>query len=69
MVAGGDTETGDEVVDDTPDKGLSVELGGEHAVDGKSRSDSNGQKRDPLDVPEQVLPRHWREELLLLNVV
>jgi hypothetical protein len=81
VVTGSDTETSDVVVDDTdsqpysmshtgnlpPDQGVSVVWSSEHSVDGQRRSDGNGQKRDPLNVIDQVSPSDWRQILLLGN--
>ena len=81
MVTGSDTETSDVVVDDTdsqpcfipqsddlpPDQGVSVVRGGKHSVDSQGRSDGNSQKRDPLDIIDQVSPSNRRQILLLGN--
>lgn len=67
MVTSSDTESGDVVVDDTPDQGVSVVRSGEHSVDGKGGSDGDGQERDPLDVVNQVSPSDGRQVLLLGN--
>lgn len=82
VVTGGDTQTGDVVVDDAdvsqssrnwcsdcspPDSRLSVVRSSHHTVDGDGRGDRDREEGDPLDVPEQVLPGDRRQVLLLLN--
>lgn len=56
MVPSGDTETGNEVVDHTPECCLPVEVGCEHAVDSDSWGDGDGEEGDPLDVLKEVTP-------------
>jgi len=69
MVAGGDTETGDVVVDDRPDGGITVVWYGAQTIYRQSGCDRQGQEGYPLDVPDQVLPRYRGQVLLLLNGV
>lgn len=51
VVTGGDTKTGNVVVNHTPDGSLLVECSGAHSVDGQGGGDGDGEERDPLNVP------------------
>lgn len=67
VVARGDTETGNEVVDDGPDRCFPAEVGREGTVDGQRRCDGQNKSRDPADVLEQVLGRDRRQVFLVLQ--
>jgi hypothetical protein len=47
VVSSGNSQTGDEVVDDGPDSGLGVPVDVEDTVDGQGWGDSQGEERDP----------------------
>jgi len=67
VITSGNSQTGDEVVDDGPDGSLGVPVDIEHTIDGQGGGDSQGEERNPLNVLEQVAPSNRRQSLLSLN--
>lgn len=64
MVASGDTESREEVVDEAPDSGLVVPGDVVESVDGQGRRDGECEERDPLDVLQESTPCDGRKNLL-----
>ncbi|KAI3484012.1 hypothetical protein L1887_53026 [Cichorium endivia] len=64
VVAGGDAETSEEIVTESPSGGVLVPAGGEEAVEGEDGRDGESQERDPLDLAENVLELNGGERLL-----
>lgn len=52
MVTGGNPETSDIVINDTPDGRLGIVVCRKHTVDGERGSNGDGEEGDPLDVPK-----------------
>lgn len=73
MIAGSDTETGDEIVKDGKERSLEQERSGEPTIDGDDWGHYQGDSRHPLDLIEQIFQGDRRKFLLgfegVLNIV
>lgn len=73
MVTSSDSETGDEVVNHTPDGSLGLEGGGEDTEESDGGGNREDEERNPLNVLKQSRESDGRKDLLLvegvLNVV
>lgn len=67
VISGCDTETGEKVVDESPNECFPLELRGEHSVESKQGCRCQDRERHPLNLAEDVLPLDWRERRLSLQ--
>jgi len=65
MVAGGDTKTGDEVVENGEDKGLGLERNEKDAIYCEERRDGEDENVQPVEVVEEIVPSKRRQGLLV----
>lgn len=67
MVAGGNTKTGDEVVEDGEEKGLGLEWNVENGIyceEGMNAEDSDIQ---PVQLVDNIVPLEWGQGLLIFQ--
>lgn len=72
VITSGNSQTGDEVVDDGPDGSLGVPVDIEHTIDGQGGGDSQGEERNPSEgggVSHYKGPRREARSLDSLNVL